>query len=134
MVPASGNDAFSGPGNPLMQWLKSPRRWPGPIAIAWCAAALLLAIGSVWGHMQIGMNNDHAVLMDSARKLLAGAIPYVDYTDVSPPLIHLIYTIPIAMAKLLGITTDTALNAYTIAAIAFWRSAQCLSWISKTRA
>ncbi len=73
---------------------------------------------SLWMHMRIGLNNDHLVLMDEVRKLLSGGIPYVDYTEVSPPLIHLLYIVPYLIAKLTDIPLYITLYSCTYAAIA----------------
>jgi len=67
----------------------------------WLLLAVVACAISVWAHLQIGMDNDHLVLMEQAKKLLAGAVPYIDYTDVSPPLIHMIYMLPILLAMVI---------------------------------
>jgi len=87
----------------------------GQIARIWLVVALAGCLLSLWGHMQIGLNNDHLVLMDQANKIMSGAIPYVDFTDVSPPLIHIIYMAPVMLSKLLGFKLADSLNLFTLA-------------------
>lgn len=79
------------------------------VGFLWLALACLISLWSLWAHFQIGLNNDHLVLMHQAKKLLAGAQPYVDYADVSPPLIHLLYIVPILLSRVLGAPLDSML-------------------------
>lgn len=104
------------PGN--KQGYISAKRWSGILANAWFLAALAVAAVSVWAHMLIGLNNDHLTLTDQTRRMLAGQIPYVDYTDIGPPLIHLIYALPVTLAEHTGLPLYVALYGFTFAAIA----------------
>lgn len=107
----------------------APERMRGLLLSFYTAAAAGICAVSAWGHMLIGMNNDHLALMDQVRKLLAGGIPYVDYTDVSPPLIHLIYAIPFCIAQWAALPLHAVLNGFTLALIgaALWLSSRLLA-------
>lgn len=93
-------------------------RWSYFAAGAWLGLATIGIILSLWGHLLIGLNNDHLTLMDQTRKLLAGARPYVDFTDVSPPLIHMLFMAPVWLSNALGVKLYLALYAFVYAAIA----------------
>ncbi len=89
---------------------------------AWLTLAGLISLLSVWAHMLIGLNSDHLANLEGARKLLAGAVPYVDFVEPNPPLIFILYSIPVAIASVTGIPMYIVLYLLTYALLfgALW--------------
>ncbi len=52
--------------------------------------------------------------MHQTKKMLAGAVPYVDFIDINPPLINLLFTLPIFLAHLTDIELYVALNIFGV--------------------
>jgi hypothetical protein len=86
--------------------------WQRSLINLWFIVSFVIVIFSVFGHMQIAMSNDHLDLTSQAKKLFAGAKPYVDWVDVNPPMIHFIYSIPIFISHATGVFLKDVLNAY----------------------
>lgn len=63
------------------------------------SAALLLVEVLAGG---VPVNHDCALYLQIGQMLLKGAVPYVDYVEVNPPLIHYLNVIPAAVAHALG--------------------------------
>jgi hypothetical protein len=95
------------------------KSWELQLTYVWVLVAFITCVVSVWAQMQIGLNNDHLDLLDQARRLLEGGKPYVAYSDINPPLIHMLYTLPSKFAKTFGFTLQTSLYTLTFAVIAF---------------
>ena len=87
------------------------------LTIGWMAIAIPIIGLALWAHMLIGLNNDHLGFMDQVRKLISGGIPYVDYTDANPPLIHILYILPFLLAKVTGIPLYVTLYLFVYGAI-----------------
>lgn len=76
----------------------SPRSALGLSALAITSLSLLAAAQlSGWP-----VNHDNAEYLHIGRLLLAGAVPFVDYVDTNPPLVHYLHVVPAAMDATLG--------------------------------
>ncbi len=80
----------------------------------WILAVVGIGLISAWQHLALGMNNDHQALMQMAKKFLSGKKLYVDYIDLTPPLIYLMYTLPLSFSTLTGLPVYLALNIFTL--------------------
>jgi hypothetical protein len=79
----------------------------------WLGLALALCAVSIYGHMLIGLDSDTLMLTHQADLWLHGAVPYVDYTDVDPPLCHLIFIPAVLLAKVTDMPLYVALAVFT---------------------
>ncbi len=52
--------------------------------------------------------------MHQTKKMLAGAVPYVDFIDTNPPLINLLFTLPIFLAHVTDMELYVALNIFAV--------------------
>lgn len=66
-------------------------------------------------HFYIGLNNDHANLVDNVQRWLSGGKPYEAYADVNPPLIHLLYLPPVWLADAMHWPQHLCLYAWVYA-------------------
>lgn len=78
--------------------------WKEPASLIFMCFALFVGFICLCGHLQLGLNNDNLALTDQTRRLLEGEQPYVDYIDVSPPLVHMLLLGPVWIALHTGIT------------------------------
>lgn len=85
------------------------------VACLWTGCAWAAAVISAIAHIPIGLNNDTMTLLYQSQKLLGGAVPYVDYIEANPPLIHLIFMLPLMLAQLSGIKLYLAFNLFALA-------------------
>ena len=72
---------------------------------------------SLWWHGGTGLNNDHLGLLRATRLMLSGAIPYLEYAEINPPLITLLYAIPTLAAQATGLGIAHALHVFAVALI-----------------
>jgi hypothetical protein len=92
------------------------------------------------------LNHDNALFLEYAAMLLDGAVPYVGFMDLNPPLVIYLNTIPVAIARAVGaspIPVFTLTVAALAAASAAWtfrllgrpagrRSARASAWRSSS--
>ncbi|MGB7262983.1 MAG: hypothetical protein WBC68_13015 [Albidovulum sp.] len=87
--------------------------------------SLLIALGLLavlWGRM---INHDTAWYLLATREWLDGARPYIDFSEVNPPLNYYYTVPPILLADLFGIT-DTNAQYLVVCALIF--VSLCWSW------
>jgi hypothetical protein len=91
------------------------------VAIGVFAAA---ALWQAW----IGLLGDVTWLIMLDERWFAGEKPYVDFLEINPPASLLIYAPEVALAKLLGIRSETVVSVagFAIAAGSLWLSAAIL--------
>jgi hypothetical protein len=101
-------------------------RTPGqPGSLATSGAARVFAIGtlaitfvSLFGAVLfsgVPLRADAGILLDCARLILHGWLPYVDYVEMNPPMAHYINTLPIYLANLSGLEIPTAFYVFVLA-------------------
>lgn len=95
------------------------------LASLWAVCAFAVSIFAAFLHMQIGLNNDNLTLVEQTRKMLHGATPYVDFAEIMPPMIHLLYAFPAAITELSGISIHTSLYGMIMTLIA---ASLTISW------
>jgi hypothetical protein len=49
------------------------------------------------------VNRDASLHLLIGQLLIRGAVPYVDYVEINPPLIHYLHVIPVVLAKWIGV-------------------------------
>jgi hypothetical protein len=91
------------------------------VAIGVFAAA---ALWQAW----IGLLGDVTWLIMLDERWFAGEKPYVDFLEINPPASLLIYAPEVALAKLLGVGSETVVSVagFAIAAASLWLSAAIL--------
>jgi len=80
----------------------------------WVWVAATIATISAFLHLRIGLNNDTMTLLHQTKKMLAGGTPYVDYIDVNPPLVYMIFSLPALLASATGAPMHIALNSFAV--------------------
>ncbi|MCP4002081.1 MAG: hypothetical protein GY727_14325 [Gammaproteobacteria bacterium] len=85
--------------------------------LLWLAAASLAGI-MVWQLFSkiVYVSVDSGIYLDSARALLAGARPYIDFVDINPPLAMYLHVPVVWLADILN--TDS-IAAYFVTVVAF---------------
>jgi hypothetical protein len=84
------------------------------IARLWIVGAWFTVFLASYYQLKIGLNNDNLTLMFQTKQMLNGAKLYVDYADISPPMIHLLYCIPAFLSQLTGLTDYIALKLWAL--------------------
>ncbi len=69
--------------------------------VAVAAGSLLVVIAGVWLSPQ-RVHHDAALYLTAGDLLLRGAVPYVDFFELNPPLIMYLSALPVALARALG--------------------------------
>jgi hypothetical protein len=96
---------------------------------AWISGAFL-ALPLIWviAYFLPPMNQDVGVILSVAERWMAGERLYVDVIDVNPPLIFMLNLLPVAMAKVLPISSASALMicVLTLTGWATWASYRLL--------
>ncbi len=64
--------------------------------------AVMAAMAAVVWTDPLRFSHDPAVLLDVGARILDGQVPYVDYVENNPPLIHYLHAIPVWLARALG--------------------------------
>jgi hypothetical protein len=60
------------------------------------------------------LSHDSGILLDCARLIVRGWVPYVDYVEMNPPLAHYINTLPVYAASTFGLEIPTAFNIFVL--------------------
>lgn len=96
------------------------RNLPSPARLAWCAAAAMavLSVAAACAHLFVGMNSDTFLLTHQTQKMLEGGEPYVAFADLNPPLINLLYTLPVSLAMAFDWPMHVPLNLLALALVA----------------
>jgi hypothetical protein len=83
------------------------------LAFVWSAAlvAAFVAFDPLF------LNHDNALFLEYAAMLLDGAVPYVGFMDLNPPLVVYLNTIPVAIARVAG-ASPIPVFTLTVAALA----------------
>jgi hypothetical protein len=77
------------------------------------------------------VNRDASLHLLIGELLLRGAVPYVDYVEINPPLVHYLHVIPVALARWIGVNPIPvflvlmlALTVWSIVTVAYllWRN------------
>jgi hypothetical protein len=92
-------------------------RAPAAPPWVWLAAAGLLA-AALAVQLRFGMMADVAWLAHCDELWLSGKIPYRDFIEINPPASLLLYIVPVAAARGLGIPSETAISIFGFAAAA----------------
>jgi hypothetical protein len=61
------------------------------------------------------LNGDAGILLDCARLIYHGWIPYVDYVEMNPPMAHYVNVIPVYLASVLHLEIPTAFYIFVLA-------------------
>jgi hypothetical protein len=90
---------------------------------------LSIALGGLFGSVLFSgkpLIHDAGLLLDCARLILHGWVPYVDFAEINPPMTHYIHVLPVYLASLLNLEIPTAfflfvmvLAVYSAAALLF---------------
>ena len=72
-----------------------------------------LALVGVWQTPQ-RINADCALYLQQAELLLDGAVPYRDFVDTDPPLIAYLNVLPVALARMLGVSPIAAFGGFVV--------------------
>ena len=72
-----------------------------------------LALAGFWQAPK-RINHDCAILLQQAGVFLDGGMPYCDFVDNNPPLITYLNVIPVALARMLGISPITTFHAIVV--------------------
>ena len=78
---------------------------------------LSIALGSLVAAVLfsgVPLRDDSGILLDSARLIVHGWVPYVDYVEMNPPMAHYINTLPIYLARISGLEIPTAFNIFVL--------------------
>ena len=67
-----------------------------------CAAIILTILALVFVN-PLRVNRDASLHLLIGRLLLGGAVPYVDYVEINPPLVHYLHVVPVALAGWIGV-------------------------------
>lgn len=88
---------------------------------AWLLPGAFLALPLLWviAYFFPPMNQDVGVILAVAERWMSGERLYVDVIDVNPPLIFMLNLLPVAMAKVLPISSASALMICVLA-LAGW--------------
>ena len=70
------------------------------IVITGIVGALVFLVG--FSGMPI--NHDAAIHLQCAQLLLLKEVPYIDYVEPNPPYVHYLHTLPVLLARLVGLT------------------------------
>lgn len=85
----------------------------------WIITVSAILLASAVGHLFIGLNNDHLAQFYMAQTLVKGGRIYVDTFDVNPPLIYVLYTLPLILAKMLSFPLHGVFNVLVLALVFF---------------
>lgn len=91
---------------------------PTQLLRLWLALVLGMCGVALWWHTGTGLNNDHLGLLRATRMMLQGNEPYLDYAEINPPLITLLYALPTLLSQSTGMPIAMALHLFTILLIA----------------
>jgi hypothetical protein len=58
----------------------------------------------------VPLRDDTGILLDGARLILDGRMPYVDFADINPPMTHYIHVLPVYLARILKLEIPTAFS------------------------
>ncbi len=78
---------------------------------------LLITLASLVGAVLfsgVPLRDDAGILLDCARLILHGWLPYVDYVEMNPPMAHYINTLPIYLASLSGLEIPMAFYIFVL--------------------
>jgi hypothetical protein len=100
---------------------------PGSLAISRIAEifgilTLAITLGSLIGAALFSgapLGWDPAILLDCARLILRGWMPYVDYVEINPPMAHYINVIPVYLASVLHLGIPTTFNGLVLVLSAY---------------
>ncbi|HLC03588.1 MAG TPA: hypothetical protein VJK02_11170 [Anaerolineales bacterium] len=67
------------------------------------SSAILLTIFILTLINPLRVNRDASLHLLIGQLLLRGALPYVDYVEINPPLIHYLHVLPVALADWIGV-------------------------------
>jgi len=88
----------------------------GP-AFIFATLTLSLTLGSLVASVLfsgVPLRDDAGILLDFARLILHGRVPYVDYADINPPISHYVHIIPVYLANISGLEIPTAFNTFVL--------------------
>jgi hypothetical protein len=101
------------PSHPLSSLLNADR--------AWLLPGVFLVLPLIWvvAYFLPPMNQDVGVILSVTERWMSGERLYIDVIDVNPPLIFILNLIPVGLAKILSISSASALMACVLA-LACW--------------
>jgi hypothetical protein len=82
-------------------------------AILTLSTALASLVGAVM-FSGVLLRDDAGILLDCARLILHGWVPYVDYADINPPMTHYIHVLPVYLASLLNLEIPTVFFIFVL--------------------
>lgn len=94
--------------------IKAPHT-AGPVPHAWIDAlpfALFLPLAWMILHSPLQINHDCAYVLECARILTEGGLPYVDFIDINPPLIFYMNMAPVYVSKATGLLLPQAFSLF----------------------
>ncbi len=94
---------------------------------------LAIALGSLFGAVLfsgVPLRDDAGIMLDCARLILHGWVPYVDYVEMNPPMAHYINTLPVYLANISGLEIPTAFNIFVLT-LAVYSAAALFYLLSK---
>jgi hypothetical protein len=86
-------------------------------AFIFAILALAITLGSLVGAVLfsgVPLRSDAGILLDCARLILRGWLPYVDYVETNPPMVHYVHVIPVYLASILGLEIHTAFYIFVL--------------------
>ena len=82
-------------------------------AILTLSTALASLVGAVL-FSGVPLRDDAGILLDCARLILHGWLPYVDYVEMNPPMAHYVNVLPVYLARILNLEIPTAFNIFVL--------------------
>ncbi|MGO9567906.1 MAG: hypothetical protein ACLP5H_10225 [Desulfomonilaceae bacterium] len=83
---------------------------------------LVITFGSLVGAVLfsgVPLRGDAGILLDCARLITHGWVPYVDYVEMNPPLAHYINTLPVYLANISGLQIPTAFCIFVLVLVVY---------------
>src|SRR5712692_97387 len=65
------------------------------------------------------LNYDCALYLQCAQLILHGHLPYIDYVETNPPLVHYIHIVPVALAQWLGLNLAMTFQVIVLALVLY---------------
>ena len=84
---------------------------------AFAISTLLIALGSLFGPVLFSgapLGWDTGIILDCARLIVHGWVPYIDYVEMNPPMAHYINTLPIYLASISGLEIPMAFYIFVL--------------------